>query len=181
MFSGFGGLAVTFTGLTVEDLEAMPDDGRRYELIGGAIVMTPAPDIGHQRASRRLQSLLEAAWSGMEVFAAPIDLDLPGGQRVQPDLVVVQRGLTGERLTLPIALAVEIVSPGSTVNDRVTKLGIYADAGIEHYWVVDLPAGIAACHVLDAETYRLVAEGPVVQTTAPVTLQIDVAALTDPT
>ena len=172
---------MTFTGLTVEDLEAMPDDGRRYELIGGAIVMTPAPDVAHQRASRRLQDLLEGAWPAMEVFAAPVDVDLPGGQRVQPDLVVVERGRTGPRLTLPVALVVEIVSPGSVVNDRVTKLGIYADAGIEHYWVLDLPAGVVACHVLQGQTYRLVAEGPVVQTTAPVPIHIDIAALTDPT
>ncbi|MGH8998368.1 MAG: Uma2 family endonuclease [Acidimicrobiia bacterium] len=75
--------------LSLADLEAMPDDGRRYELIGGAIVMTPAPGPAHQRVSRRLQALLEAATApGHEVFAAPIDLDLPGEQRVQPDLVV---------------------------------------------------------------------------------------------
>lgn len=69
----------------------MPDDGRRYELIGGAIVMTPSPALGHQRGSRRLQGLLETAWPSMEVFNAPVDLDLPGGQRVMPDLVVVER------------------------------------------------------------------------------------------
>jgi len=172
---------VTFTGLTVEDLDAMPDDGRRYELIGGAIVMTPAPEVGHQRASRRLQSLLEAAWPTMEVFAAPVDVDLPGGQRVQPDLVVVERGRTGKCLTLPVALVVEIVSPGSTVNDRVTKLGVYAAAGIGHYWVVDLPAALAASYVLDGGAYRLVADGPVIDTTEPVVVRIDVAALTDPT
>ncbi len=171
----------TDTGLTVEDLEAMPDDGRRYELIGGAIVMTPAPEVGHQRVSRRLQSLLEAAWPGMEVFNAPIDVDLPDGQRVQPDLVVVERGRTGKRLVLPVALVVEIVSPGSTVNDRVTKLGVYAAAGIGHYWLVDPRAGLAVCHVLDGEAYRVAAEGPVVETTEPVAVRIDVAALTDPT
>ncbi len=172
---------MTFTGLTVEDLEAMPDDGRRYELIGGAIVVTPAPDLGHQRASRRLRAILEAASPGMEVFDAPVDVDLPGGQRVQPDLVVVGRGRTGKRLGLPVALVVEIVSLGSTVNDRVTKLGVYAAAGIGHYWVLDLPAGLAACYVLDGDAYRLVAEGPVVETTDPVAASIDVAALTDPT
>ncbi|MCA1708672.1 MAG: Uma2 family endonuclease [Actinobacteria bacterium] len=171
---------MTFTGLTVEDLEAMPDDGRRYELIGGAIVMTPAPELGHQRASRRLQSRLETAWPAMEVFDAPVDVDLPEGQRVQPDLVVVERGRTGKRLTLPVALVVEIVSPGSAVNDRVTKLGVYAAAGIGHYWVLDLPAGLAACYVLDGDSYRLVADGPVVETTQPVAVRIDVAALTDP-
>ena len=171
----------TDTGLTVEDLEAMPDDGRRYELIGGAIVMTPAPEVGHQRVSRRLQSLLEAAWPGMEVFNAPIDVDLPDGQRVQPDLVVVERGRTGKRLVLPVALVVEIVSPGSTVNDRVTKLGVYAGAGISHYWLVDPRAGLATCYVLDGGTYRVAADGPVVEATEPVAVRIDIADLTDPT
>ena len=62
---------MTVTGLNVADLEAMPDDGRRYELIGGAIVMTPAPGVDHQRVSRRLQRLLEDAWAEMEIFDAP--------------------------------------------------------------------------------------------------------------
>ncbi|MGH9155760.1 MAG: Uma2 family endonuclease [Acidimicrobiales bacterium] len=170
----------TDTGLTVEDLEAMPDDGRRYELIGGAIVMTPAPEVGHHRASGRLKSLLEAAWPGMEVSAAPIDVDLATGQRVQPDLVVVERGRTGKRLVLPVALVVEIVSPGSTVNDRVTKLGVYAGAGIGHYWLVDLRSGLATCYALDDDAYRVVAEGPVIEVTEPVAVRVDVAALTDP-
>jgi hypothetical protein len=70
----------------------MPDDGRRYELIGGAIVMTPAPGPKHQLMSARLQRLLEDARpEGHAVFNAPIDLDLPGEQRVQPDLVVLPR------------------------------------------------------------------------------------------
>ncbi len=171
---------MTFVGLTLEDLDAMPDDGRRYELIGGAIVMTPAPDIGHQRASRRLQSQFEAAWPDMEVFNAPVDVDLPGGQRVQPDLVVVERGRSGKRLALPVALVVEIVSPGSTVHDRITKLGVYAAAGIGHYWILDLPAGVVACYILDGGSYRLLAEGPVIQTAELVAVRLDVGALTDP-
>ena len=170
---------MTFTGLTVDDLEAMPNDGRRHELIGGAIIMTPAPEVGHQRASRRLQSRLEAAWPDMETFDAPIDVDLPGGQRVQPDLVVVERGRSGKRLALPVALVVEIVSPGSAVHDRVTKLDVYAAAGISHYWILDLPAGLASCYILDGPTYRLVAEGPVIRTTDPVPVTIDIGALTD--
>ena len=129
---------MTITGLTVADLEAMPDDGRRYELIGGAIVMTPAPGVEHQRVSHRLYSLLQDAWPAMEIVYAPIDLDLPGGQRVQPDLVAVERGRTGPRLSLPVGLVVEIVSPGSQTNDRVTKRATYAAAGIPTYWIVNL-------------------------------------------
>lgn len=142
--------------------------------------MTPAPDLGHQRASRRLQSRLEAVWPAMEVFNAPVDVDLPGGQRVQPDLVVVTQGRSGKRLTLPVALVVEIVSPGSGIHDRVTKLGVYAAAGIAHYWILDLPAGTATCYVLAGTAYRQVAEGPVIDTTGPVAVRIDIAALTDP-
>ena len=112
-------MALTNT-LTIADLEAMPDDGRRYELIGGAIVMTPAPGTIHQRISRRLLALLEAAIpAGHEVFHAPIDLDLPGEQRVQPDLVVAPHSSVGQRrLTLPVLLVVEIVSAGSAEDHQ---------------------------------------------------------------
>src|SRR5258706_4356747 len=141
--------AVTVTGLTVADLEAMPDDGRRYELIGGAIVMTPAPGLEHQRVSFRLQRLLVDSWPGIEVFDAPVDLDLPGGQCVQPDLVAVERGRTGSRLSLPVSLVVEIVSPGSQTNDRVTKRATYAVAGIPAYWILEPERGVVTCLVLD--------------------------------
>lgn len=72
------------------------------------------------------------------------------------------------------------MSPGSAINDRVTKLGVYAAAGIEHYWVLDLPAGVAACYILGDGAYRLLAEGPTIQTSDPVAIQLDVASLTRP-
>lgn len=174
-------LTSTSNALTIADLEATPDDGRRYELIGGAIVMTPAPEVPHQRVSRRLQRLIEDAWpEEMEVFAAPIDLDLPGGQRVQPDIVVVPRGWTGKRLGLPVSLVVEIVSAGSTTHDRVTKRGTYAEAGIPHYWIVDLPRGSITCLTLAGQGYDVVVEGPVVTAESPVSLTINLPALLRP-
>jgi len=171
---------LTATGLTLADLEALPADGRRHELIGGAIVMTPAPELAHQRASRRLQRSLEDALPGMEVWDAPVDLDLPDGQRAQPDLVVVERGRSGARLTLPVALVVEIVSPGSTTHDRVTKRATYAAAGIAWYWIVDLPRLVITCLVLREGAYELLAEAPVLRTEGPATIEIDVAALIEP-
>jgi hypothetical protein len=76
-----------WTSFTLADLEAMPDYGRRYELIGGAILMMAAPGPKHQLVSARLRRLLEDTLpEGHAVFAAPIDLDLPGEQRVQPTL-----------------------------------------------------------------------------------------------
>lgn len=124
---------------SLADWAAMPDDGRRYELVGGTIVVTPPPLVRHQRGSRRLQRLLEdAARPECEVFNAPVGLRLPGDQMLEPDLVVVPPGSARHHyLHLPVLLVVEIVSQGSRLHDTVTKRAVYADAGIEHYWLVD--------------------------------------------
>ena len=168
--------------LTLADLEAMPDDGRRYELIGGAIVMTPASGPGHQRVSRRLLALLETAIpAGHEVFHAPIDLDLPGEQRVQPDLVVVPSSSVGsKRLSLPALLAVEIVSAGSTTHDTVTKRAVYPAAGIPAYWIVDPDGDITALRLDDTGTYQPYAQGRTVSIDWPVEVELDVASLGQP-
>jgi Uma2 family endonuclease len=116
----------------------------------------------------------------MEIFDAPVDLDLPGEQRVQPDLVAVERGRTGSRLSLPVSLVVEIVSPGSRTNDRVTKRATYAAAGIPAYWIVDPDGGVITCLMLEGDHYRVAAEGATVTVDAPVSLRIDLPALLEP-
>jgi Uma2 family endonuclease len=131
-------------GLTIEDLEAMPDDGHRYELLGGSIVVNAAPRPRHQWASAVLNDLLRAGCpSGHRVYYAPVALDLPGEQRVEPDLVVVPHESIGdERLSLPVLLVVELVSPSTATLDTVAKREAYAAAGIEHYWLVDTRADL---------------------------------------
>lgn len=101
---------LTSNAFTVDDLEAMPDDGKRYELIGGAIVMTPAPEPVHQRVVLGLVCAIEDACPpGHEVFVSPIDFDLPGGQRVEPDIIVVpDAGIDEQRLP---GTALLVVSP----------------------------------------------------------------------
>lgn len=166
--------------LSLADLEAMPDDGRRYELIGGAIVMTPAPGPAHQRVSRRLLALLEASMApGHEAFHAPIDLDLQGDQRVQPDLVVVPTSSVGEkRLSLPVLLVVEIVSAGSGTHDTVTKRAVYAAAGIPAYWIVDPSAAeITALRLDDLGTYQTYGQGQAVALDWPLTVELDITRL----
>ncbi len=162
----------TSNAFTVADLEALPDDGNRYELIGGSIVMTPAPEPVHQRVSRRLLGLLEEACpEGYEVFDAPIDYDLPGGQRVEPDLVVVPDASVGQkRLEGAALLVVEIVSPGSSINDTVTKRAVYAEAGVPAYWIVDPPRGHLLALRLEPGGYEAYAD-----TTGPASLDWPVA------
>ena len=157
---------------TVDDLEAMPDDGRRYELIGGAIVMTPAPEPVHQRVVLGLVRRIEDACPpGHEAFVSPIDFDLPGGQRVEPDLIVVPDASVGDkRLSGPALLVVEIVSPGSVTNDQVTKRQVYAEAGVPAYWIVDPRRG----HILALRLVEGVYE-PYADSTGPVTLDWPVA------
>jgi Uma2 family endonuclease len=132
-------------GLIIEDLEAMPEDGRRYELLGGSIVVNAAPAPRHQLASGVLFGLLrQACPGGHVVLYAPVDLDLPGGQRVEPDLIVAPASSVGEaRLSLPVLLVVELISPTTVVWDTVAKRQAYAEAGIEHYWMVDTREGRA--------------------------------------
>jgi Uma2 family endonuclease len=125
--------------LSLADLEAMPEDGYRYELLGGAIVMTPSPVTGHQRAVVHLLDLLRSGCPpDHEVFIAPIDLDLADDQRAVPDLVVIPtQNINEKRLVAPALLVVEVVSPGSRINDYGTKVQAYGESAVAHYWIID--------------------------------------------
>ena len=104
--------------------------------------------------------------AGYEVFDAPIDYDLPNGDRVEPDLIIVPHSSVGtKRLKGPALLVVEVVSPGSTTNDRITKRAAYAEAGVPAYWIVEP----ARSHIL---ALRLVdgAYEPYADTDGPVSL-----------
>lgn len=129
--------------LTVADLAQMPEDGHRYELIDGALVVTPAPSWEHQRASLRIGArLLAACPEGLEVLAAPFDVVLAKDTLVQPDLIVGHRAdFTSRALRVAPVLAVEILSPSTRLYDLNLKLARYEQAGVLSYWVVDPASG----------------------------------------
>jgi len=133
------------TPTTWEDVLRMPDDGNRYEFIGGRLYMTPAPVIRHHDVSHRLQSglrrILEQTGHG-RVFYAPVLVEFPGtSDRVQPDILFVsnqRRGIVGEKqMTGAPDLVVEILSPSTAHRDRGVKLDLYARCGVREYWIVD--------------------------------------------
>lgn len=129
---------------TADDLDAMPDDGRRYELVDGQLLVTPSPTLRHQSVSTELLFRLRLAVPpGLRVLSAPMDVRLGPRLQVQPDLLVVRdEGLEGARVESVPLLAVEIASPGTRSRDRVLKRNAYEAAGIASYWLVD-PRGPA--------------------------------------
>jgi len=137
-------VAMTVVGtagrLTRADLWAMPDDGRRYELLDGAIIVSPPPSIRHQRAVLRATVLLaDAAGPGLEVLPAPLGLFFPDEDYLEPDVMVFDPGVVVDdevRGGMPL-LVVEVVSPSSSRRDIGDKLTRYQDEGVQHYWVVD--------------------------------------------
>lgn len=124
---------------TVADLALLPEDGLRYELVDGTLLVSAAPSKHHQRAIGNLYVLLRAACpSDLEVFLAPTDYQPTSNRSLQPDLLVVRRDDPGNKaVTTPLALAVEVISPSSRSVDLVLKRELYEQAGVGCYWVVD--------------------------------------------
>ena len=125
--------------LTRADLETMPDDGHRYELIDGALIVTPGPLTVHQGAVVELVFVLRAACPpGLRVLVAPFDVVLAEDTVVQPDVLVARRAdLTARDLPAAPLLAVEVLSPSTRLIDLNLKRARYQAAGCPSYWVVD--------------------------------------------
>lgn len=125
--------------LTRDDLDAMPDDGHRYELVDGTLVVTPAPSFRHQGVVGELHLLLRHSCPvDLYVLFAPFDVALTQDTVLQPDLLVAKRAAFTDR-DLPAAplLAVEVLSRSTRHVDRGLKRARYETAGCPSYWVVD--------------------------------------------
>lgn len=176
---------------TADDVEALPDAGdhARFEVYeGGVLVVSPAPGVGHQRASYRLhRALAEAAavaGADVEVLEA-VNVALPGGKLLVPDVVVVSAEAAGETVTrLPCAAVeavVEIVSPSTASVDRAIKPVMYAEAGIPVYWRVELEGApkIVVCSLSSGRyvTRSTLVAGTPGRVTRPFPVKIDPADL----
>lgn len=131
---------------TREMVLAMPDDGNRYELFDGELLVTPSPGPPHQIAVTVLWEALSPFCKAHRlgrVMTSPADLQLGGEQLSQPDLFVLPFLPDDRRswsaMPNPI-LVIEILSPQSARYDRIVKPRRFQRAGIPEYWVVDLDA-----------------------------------------
>ncbi|HET6951354.1 MAG TPA: Uma2 family endonuclease [Acidimicrobiales bacterium] len=125
--------------LTYADLEALPEDGKRYELIDGELFVSPSPSPAHQDVVGNLHVLLRAACPpDLKVLLGPLDWLVDEHNVYVPDLMVVRRGDTTPRLLpRPPLLAIEVLSPSTRHVDLGRKRTAYARAGLDDYWIVD--------------------------------------------
>ena len=123
---------------TVGDLDRMPDDGHRYELLDGTLIVSPAPGLPHQRVAVVLAALHELACPDDLVVFPNVGVRIGARSALEPDAVVAwQSDVAGVRLTKPPLLVAEILSPDSALRDLNLKKAAYERFGIPSYWVID--------------------------------------------
>ncbi len=171
--------------LTYEDLEQLPDDGKRYEILDGRLIELTSPSVAHQRVLRRLLRWLDHFVTEHdlgEVFSAPLDVRLAPHNIVQPDLVFVSYASFGVVQDRPIEgapdLLVEILSPSTRERDQGQKLEIYARHGVREYWTVDTDNQTLTVFALVDHGYEAVTQDDGIARSAVLPgLTIDLAAL----
>jgi len=131
--------------ITWQDVQAMPEDGKRYEAIGGELYVTAAPSRRHQWVVQKLaaefEELLVRPGHG-EVYPAPFGVEFPETEEgVQPDFIFVSRDrlhIVGEDWVRGAPdLVVEILSPSTSARDRGIKLKLYRAQSVAEYWILD--------------------------------------------
>ncbi len=149
---------------TYADYCLTPDD-ERYELLGGELVMAPAPRLPHQMICMELGALLHmfVKTSGLgRVYPSPCDVVLSETDVVQPDLLFVANErahilFDGDNVQGAPDLVVEILSPSTAERDRRFKRALYARYGVSEYWLVDPDARTVTVLLLGASDFEEVA------------------------
>jgi Uma2 family endonuclease len=136
------GMALPVPQFTIDMLDDFPDDGNRYEILEGMLLVTPAPSISHQIVATRLAAMLTYALreSGQAHVVAVGAVQRGKNTQLLPDILVFPSSFPSGAKWATIRgwwLAVEVLSPSSRVYDREVKRAAYLALGIEEYWVVD--------------------------------------------
>lgn len=174
--------------LTLDEWDALPQDTSRcYELVEGVLLVVPRPAPLHQRAMWRLCSQIEDQLPAELTVLPDVEVLIQAGPPPTvraPDVVITREDCAAanpSRLdAADVLVAVEIISPGTGTTDRVTKMFEYADAGIAHYWLVDLspPVPLTACTLVDGNYEHTLGEASGTLTIpSPVCLTLDLDAL----
>jgi Uma2 family endonuclease len=127
--------------LTIDMLDDFPDDGTRYELLEGMLLVTPAPSLAHQVVATRLAATLTSALHGSGALVVAVGAIQRGKHtQLQPDVLVCPPGVRPTLNWRDVRewwLAVEVLSPSSRLYDREVKRSAYLALGVQEYWIVD--------------------------------------------
>ena len=129
---------------TYQDYLNLPEDGNRYQVINGELVMAPSPLPLHQIVSGELflsiGNYVKDKKLGM-VFSAPLDVVLSEDNVLQPDILFIskerQQIITDKNIAGAPDLVIEILSPATAYYDLFDKKEIYQKFGVKEYWIVD--------------------------------------------
>ena len=130
--------------LTYQDLLDFPEDGKRYEIIGGELFVAASRSVKHQRLLARFyrslyDTLEDSGWG--EIFLAPLHVKFSEYDVVEPDLIAIRAGhreiMESNHLTAAPDIVLEVISPFSRRYDEVTKLALYARFGVPQFWLAD--------------------------------------------
>ena len=134
---------------TAEMARALPDDGKRYEVIDGELLVTSVPSQRHQRAMEILHLIIgpyARASRAMHAHFAPCEIEFSIRRAVQPDLFVVRlingKMPSDEELKSTTLLVVEALSPSTARYDRRKKRPMFQSEGVPEFWIVDVDARI---------------------------------------
>ncbi|HEY2641659.1 MAG TPA: Uma2 family endonuclease [Streptosporangiaceae bacterium] len=123
---------------TVDELDLMPDDGRRYELLDGVLIVSPRPRVIHQEVAAELTMQLRALCPpDLRVIPEPA-VQLTKITEFDPDIVVIrQEHIRDTKIMAPPLLIVEVRSPSTALIDLNRKKSAYAKFGVPSYWIVN--------------------------------------------
>lgn len=173
--------------LTLDEFEELPEDNsRRYELQEGVLHVTPKAASLHQRVVLRLGTELDrqlhADWEALPGVQVVLEHQWPPTLRI-PDAVIAPTGVIDEnpnRLSArDVAVAIEVVSPGSRRTDRLMKRHEYAKAGIPAYWVLEIDSTVtlSAGRLVDGAYDSDFEGGGEFKAASPFTLTVDLPSL----
>ncbi|MEW6130419.1 MAG: Uma2 family endonuclease [Acidobacteriota bacterium] len=153
--------------ITIDELELMPDDGNRYELIEEELLVSKAPDFAHQVVIMKLGHLINLYLdkNPIGILATGAGVIFSRYSGVIPDLVFVthetkEKILVGGKLKAAPELVGEIISPGAENRrrDRVAKRHLYGKYGVQEYWIVDPKARTVEIYHLNEKVLMLTAK-----------------------
>ncbi len=149
--------------MTYEELLELPNDGRRYEIHEGELVVAASPDWRHQDVvsefAFELKAFVREHVPGRKVYTAPLDVRLAPHNVYQPDVVYIspaRRYILRE--TMPVEgapdLVVEVLSPSTRAYDQRQKAAVYARYGVLEFWLLDPDAATIEVYALRDGAYQ---------------------------